>query len=235
MDSRTNRNQNNVITETMRKALRAEFPKEAYSQHPTKTFLTTLKAMYVLERLNDVFGIGRWTINFEIIERAPDYVLGQGEFVSLDYEVTIPKQFGGHNTTGKNTEIADGYKSALTDCQSKIASYLEIGIDMFKGKIIMPGKKKYTPAPQNTAKAQVSQKDIKKSIPQNTGQKTDISKELPWLNKMKGKDFTPEYLNILNGITDGKIKSLEDIKKFYKFRTSLAEEIQQVINSSLTQ
>ena len=116
------------ITDVMVKRLREGFPPEAYSQHPTKTFLTTLKAMYVTERLNEVFGIGRWTIDVEIIERTDDYVLVQGEFISLDYDVICPKQFGGHTTTGKNVEIADGYKSALTDCQSKIASYFEIGI-----------------------------------------------------------------------------------------------------------
>ena len=128
------------IDEKMREALRAEFPKEAYSSHPKKTFLTTLKAMYVTERLNDVFGMGRWTIEVETIERTPDYILMQGEFHSLDYDVAVPKQFGGHKTTGKNTEIADGYKSALTDCQSKIASYFEIGIEMFKGNIKPPAK-----------------------------------------------------------------------------------------------
>jgi hypothetical protein len=129
-----------IVDEELRVKLRAEFPDKAYSAHPTKTFLTTLKAMYVTERLNDVFGIGRWTIHVEIIERTADYILLQGEFESKDYDIVIPKQFGGHGTTGKGTEIADGYKSALTDCQSKIASYLEIGIEMFKGNINPPNK-----------------------------------------------------------------------------------------------
>ena len=126
-----------IITQEMREQLRSPFPPKAYSKHPTKTFLTTLKAMYVTERLNDVFGVGRWTIETEIIERTDNYVLVQGEFKALDLDVILPKQYGGHNTTGTNIEIADGYKSALTDCQSKIASYLEIGIEMFKGNINM--------------------------------------------------------------------------------------------------
>jgi hypothetical protein len=126
------------ITDEMRVQLRSDFPSEAYSQHPTKTFLTTLKAMYVTERLNDVFGIGRWGVDSEIIERTTDYITIKGKFTSLDYEVLIPDQFGGHVTTGKNTEIADGYKSAVTDCISKLASYLEIGISMFKGEVNPP-------------------------------------------------------------------------------------------------
>ncbi len=125
------------FTNEMRERCRAKFPDKAYKKHPTKTFLTTLKAMYVTERLNDVFGIGRWTIHTEVIERTNDYILLQGEFESMDYDVTVAKQFGGHCTTGKNTEIADGYKSAFTDCMSKIASYFEIGIEMFKGNIVV--------------------------------------------------------------------------------------------------
>ena len=143
------------ITNKMREALRLEFPNKAYSKHPTKTFLTTLKAMYVTERLNDVFGVGRWSIIHEVIERTPEYVLIQGEFVSLDYEVITPKQYGGHKTSGTNTEIADGYKSAITDCISKIASYLEIGIEMFKGNISS----------------------------NSVGKATSNEPELPWLNE----------------------------------------------------
>lgn len=129
------------ITPEMRTALRASFPDEAYKQHPTKTFLTTLKAMYVTERLNDVFGIGRWFIEDQTIERTDSYILMRGVFHSLDYNVAPIAQYGGHSTTGTNVEIADGFKSALTDCTSKIASYLEIGIDMFKGNIIVKGGK----------------------------------------------------------------------------------------------
>jgi hypothetical protein len=110
-----------VIDGTVREQLRAPFPTEAYSPHPTKTFLTTLKAMYVTERLNDVFGVGRWYIEPEVIERTADYVLMKGTFISLDFDIVPITQYGGHSTSGKNTEIADGYKSALTDCQSKIA------------------------------------------------------------------------------------------------------------------
>jgi len=126
------------ITTDMRAKLRADFPNEAYKAHPTKTFLTTLKAMFVVERLNDVFGVGRWHVTTEIIERTTEYITLKGSFHSLDYDTCVPDQFGGHTTVGKNTEIADGYKSAVTDCISKLASYLEVGIDMFKGEIAPP-------------------------------------------------------------------------------------------------
>ncbi len=91
------------ITLEMREELRKPFPDEAYSAHPTKTFLTTLKAMYVTERLNDVFGVGRWTITHNVEERTSDYILIRGEFNALDYEVTAPAQFGGHQTITHNS------------------------------------------------------------------------------------------------------------------------------------
>jgi len=123
------------ITPEIREKLRGRFTAEAYSQHPTKTYLTTLKAMYIVERLNDVFGIGRWTLEHEIIKEFENQVLIKGKLVFLEYDINLSEQYGGHAISGKGVEIADGYKSAITDCISKSASYLEIGIDMFKGKI----------------------------------------------------------------------------------------------------
>ena len=155
------------IDPQMRDQLREGFPSEAYSAIENKPYLTTLKAIYVTERLNNVFGIGRWTIEFEIIERTADYITVQGEFKSLDFDIILPKQFGGHKTTGKGTEIADGYKSAVTDCQSKIPSYLEIGIEMFKGKISVPktiplyGKPEYKKPQQKKAPARKQQPILK--------------------------------------------------------------------------
>ncbi len=154
----------NKITEDMRVKLRSSFPDEAYSAHPTKTFLTTLKAMYITERLNDVFGVGRWSISHEVVEKTQDYVLIQGSFVSLDFEVITPSQYGGHKTSGTNTEMADGYKSAVTDCISKIASYLEIGIDMFKGKINVPkgGGNTYKKPDAKTVSKTLSNEEVEK-------------------------------------------------------------------------
>jgi len=123
------------IDDHIRARLREPMPPEAITQHPTKTFLSTIKAIYVVERLNDIFGIGGWCIEHEIVSDEPDYVSMKGRILIHDpIGIETPWQYGGHKKTGKNTEAADGYKSAVTDCQSKCASYLEIGIDVFKGK-----------------------------------------------------------------------------------------------------
>ncbi len=126
-----------VISAEIREKLRASFPKDAYKKHPTKTFLTTLKAAYIFERLNDVFGIGRWDFTHEIIVNSEETVVLLGTLHILDYECKVPSQYGGHSTkkTFKGYELADIYKSAITDSLSKCASYIEIGIDMFKGLV----------------------------------------------------------------------------------------------------
>ena len=138
------------ISDEVRAKLREPMPKEAIKKHPTKTFLSTIKAMYVVERLNDVFGLGRWDLETNVIKETNDYVLMSGKLCILDYNVVIPLQYGGHSTTGKNTELADGYKSAITDCLSKCASYLEIGIEVFKGEVSPSGYTTKTPPTKTT-------------------------------------------------------------------------------------
>ena len=146
-----------IITEEIRDKLRAPLPAEAIQQHPTKTFLSTIKAIYIVERLNDVFGIGGWNQEHEIISDTEDYVSVRGRLTVLDeqgeIDLATPVQYGGHKKTGKGTEPADGYKSAVTDCMSKCASYLEIGIDVFKGLHGKGGK-----APKRQPKAQPKEK-----------------------------------------------------------------------------
>ena len=105
-----------VVDAKMREALRKPFTAEAIKGHPTKDFITTIKAIYIAERLNDVFGIGRWRFDHAVVETGYDgYVLVRGKLFLLDYEADILAQYGGHKTEGVNTEPADGYKSAVTE------------------------------------------------------------------------------------------------------------------------
>ena len=194
-----------LITDEIRKKLRNDFPDEAYRQHPTKSFLTTLKAMYITERLNDVFGIGRWVITHEIALKTDDYVLMKGKLSLLDYDCEIPEQYGGHKTAGINTEIADGYKSAITDVLSKSASYLEIGIDMFKGKI-KPGK---PTTPKNEYPPEYEETDN------------------PWLNKWnqtKTKE-KPYYWEVVKEAKEKNL-TIKDLRKHYKINKDVAKELE---------
>ncbi len=65
----------------------------------------------------------------------------------------------------------------------------------------------------------------------NVVKKEDDNK--PWLNST-GKDKktpTPEWSNVLHGIADGKIKSLNDVRKYYKVSKTTASEIEKALNS----
>jgi hypothetical protein len=154
----------------MAKALRAPLPPEGIKQHDTKTFLSTIKSIYIVERLNQVFGMGRWTLDHEVVKEyeAPPYILMKGKLRFLDYEVEIPWIYGGHVTEQKNTEPADGYKSAVTDIISKSASYLEIGIDVFKGA---PRRR----APQKKAQPGDQEGNQEDSRPENESQEPKIT------------------------------------------------------------
>ena len=63
------------ITDEIRQKLREPLPTESITQHPTKSYLSTIKAIYITERLNDVFGIGRWLVDHKVISDKDDYVL----------------------------------------------------------------------------------------------------------------------------------------------------------------
>lgn len=125
------------IPEELQQKLRQPLPEEAVSQHPTKTYLSSIKAIYVTERLNNVFGIGSWRTHVEHVttqQRASNSKVG--DMVVVKLTLKIPKYevyyecYGGND----NADLGDAYKGATTDALTKIGSFLEIGIDVFKGK-----------------------------------------------------------------------------------------------------
>jgi hypothetical protein len=129
------------ITTEMRGALRRPLPDEAVKPHPTKTFLSSIKAIYVTERLNEVFGVGSWQLKVNHITTTDK------SMVVVKIEFTIPEYgiyyecYGGNDNGGensKNFDLGDAYKGATTDAITKVGSYLEVGIDVFKGKYTPP-------------------------------------------------------------------------------------------------
>jgi len=119
--------------------LKEPLPAEAISPHPSKTYLSTIKAIYVTERFNDVFGIGKWTTKTEHITMKPS---GKNTMVVIKVTFEVPElkiyyeQYGGND----NADLGDAFKGAVTDALTKIGSYLGVGIDVFKGKADKPQK-----------------------------------------------------------------------------------------------
>jgi len=132
-------------------ALKAPLPKEAIKQHPTKPYLSSIKVIYMVERLNDVFGLGGWFVNNEVVEATEDMVVIKATFTAPEYGILV-ENFGGND----NSDRGDAYKGACTDALSKICSYLYVGMDVYKGHEeparSAPARKFIPPSPAPTAK-----------------------------------------------------------------------------------
>ena len=137
--------------------LKEPLPKEAVSPHPTKPYLSTIKVIFVVERLNEVFGLGGWKVKNEIIEKADvqtkngikQMVVAKSFLTIPEYEIEI-ESYGGND----NEDLGDAYKGACTDALSKIGSYLYIGMDVYKG---LADKAKNTPVYRSNSPANAPQ------------------------------------------------------------------------------
>ena len=125
------------ITEEQKALLSSPLPSEAITKHPTKPFLSSIKSIYVTERLNDVFGVGVWRIKSEVVDKGDKgMIVVKVVFSVPDYGIEY-ECYGGNNNGGegsKNFDLGDAYKGAVTDAISKIGSWMGIGADVFKGK-----------------------------------------------------------------------------------------------------
>jgi len=133
--------ENQKITPEMYLALKKPLPTEAISQHPTKTYLSSIKAIYVTERLNDVFGCGSWQVRAEKVSENENGMIVIKTILTIPEYGVYYESFGGNDNGGeknKNFDLGDAYKGATTDGITKIGSYLGIGIDVFMGKGTKP-------------------------------------------------------------------------------------------------
>ena len=130
--------------------LKAPFPKEALSTDSSRGFaLTSIKAQYVTERLNEVCGVDGWSFTGEYKE-----VSGEGGVLFFGV-LTINDGFKGHQQeavgfSAQKRNVGDAYKGAKTDALSKAASLFGLGNEVFKGNVAPPGatKKKASSKPR---------------------------------------------------------------------------------------
>lgn len=126
--------------------IKKPLPKEAVMPHPSKQNLSTIRAIYVTERFNDVFGIGKWTIKTDLIDNPLALVKSvvttkagreRTEYTALmktTFEVADYGIYYECVASSVNDDIGDASKGAATDAITKIASYIGIGMDVFKGQ-----------------------------------------------------------------------------------------------------
>lgn len=115
----------------------------AVSDHPTRKYLSAIKGIYVVERLNEAFGIGGWFVKNEVIEahEGDDMIVVKSYLYVPAYNIKILDIFGGND----NADRGDAYKGACTDALTKIGSMLGIAMDVFKGLKDAPTQAKTTP------------------------------------------------------------------------------------------
>lgn len=113
----------------------ADFPPEAMQPDKSRGFaLTSVKAQFVTERLNEAFGFMNWSHGGEY-EVKDDGVLFHGALI-FTVNGKQQRQFGtGYAAFGPKKLIGDVYKSAKTDSLSKSASQIGVGNSVFKGLI----------------------------------------------------------------------------------------------------
>lgn len=117
--------------------LRADFPKEAYSEDNSRGFkLTTINAYYIIERLNTALGIcgeGWWFNVKEWIKNEKEVIcIGDLLYFDGDKPCSVKDVVGSHKVVHENW--GDCYKSARTNAISKGASELEVGLNVYKGE-----------------------------------------------------------------------------------------------------
>lgn len=118
--------------------LSAPLEERYLKQHPTKTYLSVINPMGVVERLNQVFGVGKWHFQTDFINcievtnaRGKVNYMGAvlGRLSVPEYNILI-EQYGGST----NEDMGDALKGSATDALTKCASYLDVGGYIYRGE-----------------------------------------------------------------------------------------------------
>lgn len=135
--------------------LNAPLPAWAIKPHPTKTNMTAIHPMAVIDRLIEVFGVGQWKFyarEIEVTKEKQKIKTGERDvWVSAVHgTLTVPafdihiEQFGGNLSDDKGDALKGGATDALTKC----ASYLGIGASIYKGQGNTPHDKDKSVTPK---------------------------------------------------------------------------------------
>ncbi len=85
-------------------------------------------------------------------------------------------------------------------------------------------------SPQTNQQSQ-QQRPAAQQPQQNTNAKpSNGNTEKPWLNKMKGKDFTREWLNVIKAINNKSVTSIDQVKQYYKVSKETEAQLNEVFN-----
>jgi hypothetical protein len=121
--------------------LQAPLPQWAVRQNPMKPKMSVIHPMSIIDRLNEVFGVGAWHFKTTAIDCTKEiqktkngdrdvYMSSVHATLEIpEYDIHI-EQFGGST----NDDKGDALKGGATDALTKMASYLGIGASIYKGQ-----------------------------------------------------------------------------------------------------
>ena len=129
-----------MVNDYQKAQLQTPLPTWAIKPHPTKTNMTAIHPMSVIDRLNDVFGVGGWIFETEYIQCNPwmqktkngerqMYMSAVKGTLKVMSEGIHIEQYGGSS----NDDMGDALKGGATDALTKCASYLGVGASIYKG------------------------------------------------------------------------------------------------------
>ncbi len=210
-----------LFSDEIVKKLREPIPEEAISELPgTSGKLSTIDSMYIIERLNNVFGMGRWSIEHETVTDNDTECIVCGYLSITEYGFKSMSQYGGSNKMmgSKRKNAGYAHKGAVTDLLSKLASLLEIGIDVFKGQ-----QTHQNPAPP-----------VKKLT---AGEKKGLAERIKEVTLEAAKGDESICLNVLSTTTKGKFSTWNDIeklnneKRYGDLQIAMVTKIEEIIKN----
>lgn len=137
----------NKLSQDQLELLERPLPPEALKPHPTKKDssgapMTTIKAIFVIDRLNQVFGVGGWNLRTTYLSHDKIVRMTQAQKERTEYISAIHTEFSVPNygihlecvAGSTNDDLGDSLKGGTTDGITKIASYLGIGAHIWRGE-----------------------------------------------------------------------------------------------------
>jgi len=202
------------ITEEMKAKLDAPLPAEAVKPHPAKADMSTINAIYVTERLNDVFGVGAWRVKSEFIAEKPFVqqtkngpknkimIVTKTVFEIPEYGIYY-ECYGGND----NDDLGDAYKGSTTDAITKIGSYLGIGAEVWKEK-----SKKQQGAQQQQPRQQATQQPRQQAPQQQAVPPQRRTRVIEYLEKLDDLTFASFQASFqfeaIKDLTDAQINAI---------------------------
>lgn len=123
------------MTTEKSEALSRKLPDWAVKPNPMNSKMSVINPMAVIDRFNEVFGVGAWNFHTEFISMHDAKMGAKDAFHATSKSVvTVPsegihlEQFGGST----NMDRGDALKGSATDALTKIASYLGVGSTIYK-------------------------------------------------------------------------------------------------------